>query len=348
MSDSQKLSGEIPAQVLQQAAEWFVRLRTEDPTSDECSSWVAWIEADPAHRAAFAQVQQSWDISGATTGVIWPKPEELALTNTEGVVTRTPSSKAPRSVWTALAAGVAVAAVALVTLEAGPVHRFARHWFGAERISTARGEQQSAMLADGSRIELGGLTGVDVKFTAQQRLIVAGEGETYYRVARDPARPFVVQSGPVSITALGTAFSVRREGSSVSVSVSEGLVEVKSNADGSTESVRTAVRAGPGERVRFERGALSGERSSAGVWRRGRLKFEDEPLRVVVASVNRYTAEPIEIADRALEELHFTGTIFDEDIDRWLESIEVVFPVKVRKDGARIRIESAGRPAGGR
>jgi transmembrane sensor len=303
-------------QVLEAAADWFIRVRSTKASAEEHVAWLNWIESDPAHRQAFEEIQKAWDVAG---GVQRKTPRRSAL------ATRL-----------ALAASVLVAFGLAFFLFAGGGS------VAKERLATGRGEQQSAVLPDGSKVELGGLTGITVSYTDKQRLIVADEGETFYKVARDAGRPFVVRTGPISVTALGTAFSVRREGASVAVAVTDGLVEVKTaNADA------PAVRAGAGEWVRFDNGMLarrSGQIQTevARAWRRGTLRFEEEPLRVVAANLNRYSQREIEITDPQLAELKFTGTVFDDRVDDWLKGVQVAFPVRVREvSERRVIIERA-------
>jgi transmembrane sensor len=326
---------EIPAELLEQAADWFLRVRAARADSEVHGAWLNWIEADPAHRAAFAEIQQTWDIVGHVESPPWPRAEELAI-HSRPASQRVGSG---RLAWFALAASVVAGAAALL------LTRFdvAPNWLANiarphDRIATGRGEQQSAILPDGSRIELGGLTGVQLKFTPELRLVVADEGEVFYKVERDPTRPFIVQAGPVQVTAVGTAFSVRRESGAVSVVVTEGVVEVNaaSAAYVSSMDVVKPVRVNAGERVRFDRGQLEptarpvhAEPSAA--WRRGQLRFQEEPLRVVVASLNRYTTRQIVVGDPALEDLRFTGTVFDDSVEDWLKGVQVVFPVAVNE-----------------
>lgn len=333
---------EIAPEVFDQAADWVIRIRARGADAEVHAEWLRWVEAHPAHRAAFAEIQETWSVIGELDSPPWPKPEELSAQQPD-------SSKRRGALW-ALAASLAVAIAAVVTLG-----EFAPQWIGhssfpQERIMTRRGEQQSAVLPDGSRIELGGATAVALDFTPSRRLVVADEGEVFYKVQRDAKRPFVVRSGPISITAVGTAFSVRREGGSVSVVVTEGIVEVKSNADSSADpgSAQPAVRAHAGERVRFDHGQLVPfaqpvQTTAAAAWRRGQLRFEEEPLRVVVASLNRYSPKQIVLADAALGELRFTGTVFDDSADDWLRAIERVFPVTV-DDSQTDQVVIARRP----
>lgn len=343
-------STEGRSDLFEEASDWFLRVRADNATTEDHVAWLEWIEANPAHRRAFEEVQRLWDVVGEVKSPPWPRPEELRPSGAtlddssqecdcitcaepaqyEGAnASRVRARRRTR--WYAAAAGIVlVVAIALVGGKEGS-------WFApVERIATSRGEQQSAVLPDGSRVELGGATSVALDFTPERRLVIADEGEVFYRVQKDPQRPFIVQSGPVSVRAVGTAFSVRREGETVSVVVAEGVVEVAS-ANGPPGTV---VRARAGERVRYDRGELSPEpmqasTSIATAWRRGQLRFEGEPLRVVVASLNRYSSREIVISDPSLQDLQFTGSVFDDSVDDWLQGIQIIFPVSVDQTDPR-------------
>jgi hypothetical protein len=49
-------------------------------------------------------------------------------------------------------------------------------------------------------------------------------GEAFIKVHHDKARPFTVRAGAMSVTAVGTAFDVRREADRVTVTVEEGTI----------------------------------------------------------------------------------------------------------------------------
>ena len=72
-------------------------------------------------------------------------------------------------------------------------------------------------LPDGSFASLNTASRVSVRFTPERRAVRLEEGEAWYQVAHDRARPFVVEAGPVRVQAVGTAFSVRRREGGVDV-----------------------------------------------------------------------------------------------------------------------------------
>jgi transmembrane sensor len=311
------------SELMRAAAHWFLRARAAKAESEEYTAWLAWMEADPEHRRAFAAIQETWDIarSAATQPSLETKRTESS------------STLSRQSQQFAIAAAVLVAILGA----AFGFDQWSKRSVVEERIATSRGEHRTTVLPDGSHVELGGLTNIGVKFTRDQRLIVADEGEAFYKVNRDPQRPFVVKTGGVLVTAIGTAFSVRREANIVSIAVDEGLVEV--NLEGRSHGAKP-VRARAGERIRIDSArplATLGfvDSRSSGNWEPGKLRFEGEPLSVVIASLNRYSDREILLGDPTLATLQFSGTIFNDRIPQWLEGVQHLFPIELRSVDAR-------------
>ena len=71
-------------------------------------------------------------------------------------------------------------------------------------------------------------------------------------------------------------------------------------------------------------------------WQGGSLTYVDEPLRVVVARINRYSNHNVRLDDPALGELHFTGTVFQTQVEEWALGLQRVFPIHavVQTDGS--------------
>jgi transmembrane sensor len=326
----------------EQAADWLLKVQAEGAPPESFAEMLAWCDADPLNKAAMERIEEAWAVAGDVDG------ESLI----GGVSERTPGRArlTGRLHWGdwwherfgryGLAA-VGAAATLTLALVLGVV--WWQGWSGgadrAERVVTARGAHEEASLPDGSHVELGGRSAMSVIYSPQSRLVVAEDGEAFYSVSKDPSRPFIVRAGPVTVTAVGTAFTVRRAGESVSVIVTDGTVDV------AAENV--AVRAAAGQRVRYDHGELSQpvEVASTDVatsWREGRLQFVDEPLRLVIASVNRYSEREVLISDPSVEELRFTGTVFQNGVDTWLQGVASVFPVRIVPiDKRRVMIEPA-------
>lgn len=353
-------SGDLERQVL--AAEWLLRLK--DPALDEeaVAEWIAWSESDPRNRKAFEGMAEVHEIAGRLDR----ETLDGAARPVAGLRRGAPAGPQRARRWAWASAAIAASIVVGVTLAlAPPLARVGSTRGGlppasTSRLETARGVQKTVRLDDGSQVQLGGRSALSVRYSPETRLIVADSGEAFFKVAHNRERPFVVEAGPVTITAVGTAFSVEREGNAVAVTVTEGAVEVraapslKSDSDRADNPATPAVvlRISAGHRVRFDRGELtqSVERIDPGfaaAWGTGRLEFKDEPLRLVVARINRYSPRQIQISDPSIEDLRVTGTVYSDRIDAWLEGVEVVLPVRVRRV-AENRVEltpAIGAPA---
>ena len=320
----------------EEAAELLLKVQAEGAPPEAFAEMLAWCDADPMNKVAMEKIEEAWVLSGDLEVPELQTPLALSQ-STRGVAKARPLGLLERMAeWKrerfgphgalVLAGSFAVLAVAIGIATLGRSFFFERDAGAGERIATARGAHDKATLPDGSKVELGGRSAMSVVYSPQNRVVVAEDGEAFYSVSKDPARPFIVRAGPVTITAVGTAFVVRRAGESVSVVVTEGVVDVT--------AAKLAVRAEAGQRVRYDHGELSQslEEVSTEVatsWREGRLQFVDEPLRLVIASVNRYSDREVLISDPSVEELRFTGTVFEKGVESWLQGVASVFPVRI-------------------
>lgn len=104
----------------------------------------------------------------------------------------------------------AIAALLLVTMTATLLFFNAGNTTGNEiLISTSSNERKSFTLSDGTEIMLNRKSQVRISgdFGDKNR-IISLEGEAWFRVAKDSIRPFIVESGSLRTTVLGTSFNI--------------------------------------------------------------------------------------------------------------------------------------------
>jgi transmembrane sensor len=346
--------------VLQEAAQWSLELSTGDIPAERIAQWQQWLAASEAHRAAFDRIQSTWSAVDrfATGTVAWPTDTEVASDAYDGSVSvsvwrsRASTKRSSRrgGAWANwrrrpwLTVGLAASVVAALTaLAVVPVIRsmqFAQPVVTV--VETASGENRDVPLGDGSVVSAGAQSVLWATLTGDSREVTLERGEAFFRVAKDPTRPFMVKIGATTVAAVGTAFNVRRAGERVVVGVSEGIVKVdarvitaQSAAQAQPERtvIRTA-RLSVGQQLSFD--ATDGSASIQSVdvigiaaWREGLLQYRDEPLRSVIADLTRYCAHGIVIANPQIADLRITGTVFANDVDSWLQSLETALPVRV-------------------
>lgn len=92
----------------------------------------------------------------------------------------------------------------------------------------AKGVKSHIKLPDGTSVWLNAASHISYPqgFTATQRLVQL-EGEAYFDVVKDKTRPFIVTSGNVVTTALGTSFNIKAiDTQNIEVSLNTGKVNV--------------------------------------------------------------------------------------------------------------------------
>lgn len=346
-----KLTDAAIARRREQASWWFARLQDEDLPVRVLKRWKKW-EAVPENRRMFDEiVQVSGRLRNARPLISMPTTpsdgyDGLISIHAWQLLRRGRAQPRPRLKAGAIAIGIAATfAVAAVGLKwASPIAW--RSIIGGARMSvieTGIAEHEDIVLSDGSKISLGAKTALTADITDDARTVVLSRGEALFHVARDPKRPFRVIAGGGTITAVGTAFNVRRrEDDHVVVTVTEGTVEVAplsvldegETPSGATEQreletqVRKLIR---GQELtydlqgRFGTPRLADEDLSSS-WRDGRLRYRGEPLRNVIPDINRYSRKPLILGDKAAGELLYSGTVFERDIDEWIAGLQSVYP----------------------
>jgi transmembrane sensor len=314
------------------ASDWFTRLQDPDVTQEETLEWHRWMSVDERHAEAFARIEEiwndSWELLGKRRGRV-----------------------SARRGW-ALAASLAAVAI-LTTLF---VSRDVLPWLGGttQTVATLIGENRSLRLSDGSQVTLGGGSRLRVSMAAKSRDLRLLQGEAFFVVAKDPARPFAVDAGEVTVLAVGTQFNVRRGVDRVDVAVIEGQVMVMPDTPAnplawlrSTPQPRSPMRLAIGQRTTIDAAGLhstapSPDADSATSWQAGQLVFRQEPLREVVANVNRYAPKPI-VIEGAIAQLQFTGTVLSGSVPGWIASLESAFDIEAHEESERIVLRRKSR-----
>ncbi|WP_116813082.1 FecR family protein [Steroidobacter cummioxidans] len=320
------------------AADWLVRLL--DAPCDEAlaDAWLQWCEEDPRNLQEFHSAQLVWHAANPSAPKV-PLPE--------------PASTPPRVARrTNRYAGFALAASVLIAVGIGSF-AFLRSDRDEllQSYATPIAGTGSSVLPDGSRVELGADSRITTRYTASQRLISVDVGEAYFLVAKDPGRPFLVAAGGMKVTAVGTAFNVRRNSDRVVIAVSEGRVQLDSDDESgndaaiTSQSARTPLVAG--QQAVYNSGSRMvtiAEISPTDVasWRNGVLKYMHEPLGSVAEDLSRYHNKRIVISDARLSAMPFTGTVFSSRIGDALKALESVFPLQVQERGDAIELVPSG------
>lgn len=350
----------------QQALDWFAR-RQRAFTAAEEAAFQAWVQADPAHRAALARWHDDWRQLDAlpADGVAQLRQQLAADLAAEAAANPAanpatdpvagPRAGAPalrgRRDWLAgLAAFAPRAALATVALSAaGGGYLAWSSWqqqpLYAGDFRTLRGQQQDITLPDGSMLRLDTDTRVAVALYRERREVRLLGGQAVFQVQGDRARPFEVLAGAVRVTVVGTRFSVRHTpdiagAEEVRVQVEEGRVRVAGGAGSPVMELRG------GQRIAADADGqlgLIGQVAEAGIapWRDGRITFDNTPLAQVLAEFGRYGSTGLMVRDADVAALRVTGTFDPQRLENFRRVLPRVLPVALRREGAVTEIVSS-------
>ncbi|MBK1615826.1 hypothetical protein CKO44_20440 [Rubrivivax gelatinosus] len=204
----------LDARVLDEAADWLVRLHGVGASDADRAACERWRRQSPQHARAWARAEQLQALLGGL-------PPALAM---PALDRKAPAARRAALAKLALLLGTAPAVWAGWRWNDGP-HGLN---LGAD-LRTAAGERHEQRLTDGSRLTLNTGSAVDLRFDDEQRLLRLRAGEILVQSQPDPsprARPLRVHTEHGRLQALGTRFAVRRFDEHTQVAVFDGAVRI--------------------------------------------------------------------------------------------------------------------------
>ncbi|MEY4689391.1 MAG: hypothetical protein RIR76_3414 [Verrucomicrobiota bacterium] len=306
----------LPGHVEHEASRWAVRLDHGQPSEQDRAELQAWLEQDPGHEAALARYRRL--SAGLSTQVpVLADPEDVNRLRAAYAFRR-------RALLLGRAAALAAVVALLVT---------AAVWLRPDVIRTGLGERRAVALADGSRLELNARTELEMAFGQRERRVRLTQGEAFFSVAPNAARPFLVETPSGIIRVTGTIFNVRCTASGATeVLVLKGHVQVSPAPTDGKPTLPTPVSAGelavagPAGLTRRQLTPELGQQVIG--WRLGQVAFEAEPLAEALARFAPYSSRRITVEPDATG-LRVGGRYSLDDLDGFLVALEQALPVAV-------------------
>ena len=167
--------------------------------------------------------------------------------------------------------------------------------FSSITKETGVGEKLTLTLSDGTKVTLNALS--KVGFTSgygKSERLISLEGEAYFEIAPDEKRPFKLETGPVTTTALGTAFNAFSREGHIKIALTEGKVNV--------ESVNQMVELTPGKMALLdsvgempELSVTPFDQSKVIAWKEGRIAFDRKPLKEILKDLEDWYGVRMEV-----------------------------------------------------
>nr|WP_199074890.1 FecR domain-containing protein [Pedobacter sp. ASV19] len=211
-------------------------------------------------------------------------------------------------------------------------------------LSTAKGEQYSVGLPDGTKVWLNNVSSLTypASFASSKERRVQLKGEAYFEVAKDKLHPFVVKTQQQEVTVLGTHFNINSytEDNQTTTTLLEGSVKVSAQNGLQSKIIK------PGEEVLNAGRDLQvrpANLKATMAWKEGYFRFNNENLENIMNQVSRwYDVDVVYAGNRKeLASLTFWGIVSrDKNVSEVLKMIERAEKVKFKIEGRTITVMS--------
>lgn len=294
-----------------------------------------WMAAHPDNARRFERLERIWKISKSLGKELTVSEEDAwrrFVQHRDSVASARKGGFVKPIKWLRYAAAVVLLPLAIWT--------FYTVWSNrpvdsAPIVYETEASPQTDTLADGSVITLNSFATLRYAQEArtQQRVATLDEGEVFFNVKSDPNRPFIVQSGEVTVRVLGTSFHVKRVGDETEVIVESGHVKVT--------GPRREVELSLGRRLlintathRFEEGEVSDQLHNYYV--DNRFVLDNTPLWRLVEVLSQAYHADIRIENPKIRDLRMTTTFHRGDLNQILHVIGETLRIEVKRQGSKI------------
>jgi transmembrane sensor len=314
---------EFSSEKLQAEALSFLRQRQASPDDTELRSQIqAWVDLSSQHQLIWQEEEYLWLAMGKVENKQFTGWESLWLQCERASMACKDAARPP-----------IIAAVLILILAYPALELWMPDISGGTTVATLDQtgdfttqwqEQRDVILEDGSVVTLNWDSHISVDFSGTHRLVELKKGEALFSVKPDKSRPFVVEVGGITATAVGTEYSVRRYNHEhADILVTSGLVKVGHDQDIQSGMLQA------GDKITANKGLLEEIKhipmNEIAAWKKGVLIFNDKPLVEVLGEIDRYTTYSIDASQLQNGDEAVTGVYFLDQIDDAYKSLVQAF-----------------------
>lgn len=202
------------------------------------------------------------------------------------------------------------------------------------------------MLSDSTRVWINSASRLRYpSFFEGKERVVELEGEAYFEVCENKAKPFIVRTRGIEVEVLGTCFNVAsyEESPDILTTLVEGKVKVRVSPDKGTSEIVLL----PGMQSVYNRETGSAEvRCDVNTrlytaWTRGYFIYENVRLEDIMREVCRWYNAEVVFGDKEARGLEFTGEFKRYDsFEQVLNFLRLTKKVDIKTDGNVIYVKS--------
>jgi len=158
------------------------------------------------------------------------------------------------------------------------------------------------------------------------------KGEGFFKVTKDPDRPFVISTNNTKTTVLGTAFNLKQDLKNKTTE----LVLVEGSVQFNTKTQKQILI--PGEKITADvHGNLTKQNNDTtnfDSWRTKILRFSNTPLKKVIKNISHAYQKDIILQDETLLNCTLNTEFNNESLDQILETLQILYQMEYEyRDG---------------
>ena len=210
-----------------------------------------------------------------------------------------------------------------------------------------KGQRSTITLSDGTVIYLGSNSKICYPKTFSNVREIELIGEAFFKVKRDPARPFIIHTNNIQTKVLGTSFKIEAfKGNPIEVSVATGKVTVDRQADPTKKQLTSVAVLTPGNLVNWDEKTKKATLAKISPqeleqWKDGNLTFNNQRLADVVAVLERCYNVKIHISSDTLSNYRINTTCsLNESITKIMDIMGKAASFKYKLKGDQIIISN--------
>lgn len=195
-------------------------------------------------------------------------------------------------------------------------------------------------LPDNSIIDLDKKSQIKVSYYQTKRVIELEEGNVYFSVSKDKEKPFLVKTKDTLVEVLGTKFEIITYDDKTIVNVFDGMVQV-SHTQRFDKKILAQLKKSESFTLNNQGVILNKDLidiNEIATWKKDIIKFNKTTLKDASSMFERYSNNKILFENEKLAELKISGKFSTLHYDSFLESIKLIYPIKVKKDGDILKI----------
>jgi ferric-dicitrate binding protein FerR (iron transport regulator) len=187
-------------------------------------------------------------------------------------------------------------------------------------LTIPEGQSYKINLSDGTEVWLNAATKLRFPFAFGSRREVYIEGEAFFKVAKDAARPFIVNTPLTTIQVLGTSFNVNTyHAGKVQTALVDGRVKTN-NKQGMEEDLKPGVMATYNQNSGFTTGRFDEEELLS--WREGIYYYHKIPLGALLEEASRFYGIKFSVNMEEANEKYITGLMDRNRLDDFLSDLQ--------------------------